>query len=88
MSEGDINFVVYDTGVSFGIKAAKSSFQYYTEKMQKAETEEDVLEVMSIYWKHDELLLCSMFPIENLNLVRNGWSHGFLNTVFPLRHWC
>lgn len=83
-----VNFEAYDLGVSFGIKAAKSSFHYYTEKMQGAEVEEDVLEIMSIYWRHDELLLSSMFSPQDMSVVRDGWTDGFLNTVFPLRHWC
>ena len=87
--DGDkVNFEVYDLGVSFGIKAAQSSVDYYKERMESVEVEEDVLEIMSIYWKHDELLLSNMFPLEQLNMLRRGWSDGFLNTIFPLRHWC
>lgn len=88
MDGSEVNFEAYDLGVTFGIKAAKGSYHYYAEKMQSAEVEDDVLEIMSIYWKHDELLLSSMFAIEQMDLVRKGWTHGFLNTVFPLRHLC
>ena len=88
MDNEKINFEAYDLGVSFGIKAAKSSYHYYAEKMKDVEVESDLLEIMSIYWKHDELLLSAMFSLLDLPTVRQGWTDGFMNTVFPLRHLC
>jgi len=76
----------HDVGVKFGIQAAQSAFQYYTEKMNAAETEEDLIEMMGLFWSHDELLIRGMFSEYPLSNVRDGWTQGFLDTVYPLRH--
>lgn len=81
-----INMKAHDVGVMFGSQSAKSAFHYYTEKMGAAETEEDLLEMMELFWSHDELLIRGMFSEFPLSRIKEGWTQGFLDTVYPLRH--
>tara|TARA_R110000824_G_scaffold271624_4_gene460116 strand:+ start:2733 stop:3002 length:270 start_codon:yes stop_codon:yes gene_type:complete len=84
--DSNLHLKAYDIGIMFGCQAAKSAFHYYTEKIESAEVEDDLLETMSIFWSHDELVLRAMFDAYPLPSIREGWTEGFFNTIFPLRH--
>ena len=81
-----INMKAHDVGAMFGSQAAKSAFHQYAEKMNAAETEEDLLETMGLFWSNDELLIRGMFKEFPISMVKEGWTQGFLDTVYPLRH--
>jgi len=76
----------YKLGHKWGIEAATYAKINYPEVINNAEVETDLLEIMSDFWKDFEskiLIEMSDFPTIN---IREGWSDGFLDTVFPLRY--
>jgi len=87
MTETFHNLRAHDIGMMFGRQSASSAKTAYTEILKEAEIESDLLEIMTMYWQHDKLLVASMFPELDPVVVREGWSNGFLDFVFPLRHY-
>jgi predicted O-methyltransferase YrrM len=83
--EGTIN--VFDLGAMFGYSAAIASKTDYAEIIKNAEVEEDLLEVISNYWHHDEMIMKLIFPEDSLIIFKEGWVEAFLNIIFPLRHY-
>ena len=82
----------YRMGHVRGRLSAKQAKKVYPEKLGSAEVEEDVLPYMVQYWGvfEDEFTA----SLRNYNLdasdpafkaMRNGWSNGFLDEIFPLR---
>lgn len=86
MSEIIKNLRAQDIGIMFGQQSASSAKYTYSDIINNAEVEDDLLDIMSMYWKHDRILMISMFPKLNQMVVREGWGSGFLDTIFPLRH--
>ena len=87
MSEITKNLRAQDIGMMFGRQSASSAKSTYSDIINEAEVEDDLLDVMSMYWQHDRLLVASMFPELDPVVVREGWGNGFLDYVFPLRHY-
>ena len=87
MSEITKNLRAQDIGMMFGRQTASSAKSAYGDIINGAEVEADLMDVMSMYWRHDKLLVAAMFPHLNPVLVKDGWDDGFLDYVFPLRHY-
>lgn len=87
MTEISNNLRAHDIGMMFGRQSASSAKVAYTEIIKEAEVESDLLDIMGMYWQHDRLLVASMFPELDPIVVREGWGDGFLDIVFPLRHY-
>lgn len=87
MTETSNNLRAHEIGMMFGKQSASSSKNAYREIVKSAEVESDLLDIMSMYWQHDKLLIASMFSELDPIIVREGWSNGFLDCIFPLRHY-
>ena len=76
----------YEVGHRWGIEAATYAKINYPEIINNAEVESDLLEIMGDFWNDFESkILIEMSDLSTIN-IREGWSDGFLDIVFPLRH--
>ena len=76
----------YEVGHRWGIEAATYAKINYPEIINDAEVESDLLEIMGDFWNDFESkILIEMSDLSSTN-IREGWSDGFLDMVFPLRH--
>ena len=55
--------------------------------IKEAEVEEDLLEIMLTYWKREELVMKLFFQTEGMSVFKEGWTEGFFDIIFPLRHY-
>jgi len=77
----------FDMGKLFGQQSAALAKVTYAIIINGAEVESDLLDIMSLYWQCDKLLVASMFSEFDALIVGEGWREGFLDYVFPLRYY-
>ena len=77
----------FNIGAMFGAASARNARTLHTEIIDAAEVEDDLLDIMAKMWGQDEMLLKIMFQEFSISDIREGWTSGFLDIVFPLRHY-
>lgn len=82
--EGTIN--VYDLGIVFGRSAALAAKMDYADVLKNAETEDDLLDVISYYLEHDVVIMRLILPDEVVSVFKDGWINSFYDIIFPLRY--
>jgi len=78
----------YALGMQFGKESANYAFVAYPDVVKNAEVEMDLIEIMAELWIQAEPLIATICGNEkDMKIVRKGWSNGFLDGIFPLRHY-
>tara|TARA_R110000824_G_scaffold17706_3_gene71306 strand:+ start:2480 stop:2734 length:255 start_codon:yes stop_codon:yes gene_type:complete len=83
-----LNNSAYEFGVKLGKKAYLKNKFFYQDIYETLETEDDALEVMLNCWLAEELMIYLFYSDLDITALREGWSNGFLDSLFPLREYC
>ena len=82
----DIETQAYNVGHGWGVEGAMYAKLNYPEIINIAEVESDLLEIMDDFWNtFESQIMIVMTDLPSAN-IQEGWSDGFLDIVFPLRH--
>ena len=82
----DIETQAYKVGHKWGIEGATYAKLNYPKTINDAEVESDLLEIMGDFWNNfEQQISIEMAGLPMAN-IKEGWSDGFLDIVFPLRH--
>jgi hypothetical protein len=76
----------YKVGHRWGLEAATYAKLNYPEVINNAEVESDLSEIMGDFWNDFEKEILVGMPDFPSSSIQDGWSDGFLDIVFPLRH--
>ena len=83
-----LNNPAYKVGVKLGKKAYLKNKLFYQDIYETLETEDDALEVMLNCWLAEELMINLFYNDLDITDLREGWTNGFLDSLFPMRKYC
>ena len=83
-----LNQSAFELGIRLGKKAYMNNKIFYKDVYNTLETEDDASEVMLNCWLAEELMINMFYGDLDFTSMRNGWSKGFLDSLFPMRKFC